>query len=84
MKLVSYTYDCSGYCNLELLLLGSIVKNIVLKLSFLIKAASILNFLIIMPYSWAGIIINEFITLIENSLYITSLVLVNINYKIIL
>ncbi|KAJ4312513.1 hypothetical protein N0V94_007406 [Neodidymelliopsis sp. IMI 364377] len=77
----SYTYDRSGYGNSELSPLEPSAENIALELSLLIKRAPILNPIIFVGHSWAGVIINEFIALTGNGPHIAGLVLVDANHE---
>ncbi|KAF7623812.1 putative alpha/beta hydrolase [Aspergillus flavus] len=80
-SLRSYTYDRSGFRNSELSPLEPTAENIALELSLLIKKAPILNPLIIVGHSWAGVLINEFIVLTGNGPHIAGLVLVDANHE---
>ncbi|RAQ51018.1 alpha/beta hydrolase [Aspergillus flavus] len=80
-SLRSYTYDRSGFRNSELSPLEPTAENIALELSLLIKKAPILNPLIIVGHSWAGVLINEFIALTGNGPHIAGLVLVDANHE---
>ncbi|KAE8372983.1 Alpha/beta hydrolase fold-1 [Aspergillus bertholletiae] len=80
-SLRSYTYDRSGYGNSELSPLEPTAENIALELSRLIDRAFILNPIIIVGHSWAGVLIHEFIALTGNGPHIGGLVLVDANHE---
>ena len=80
-SLRSYTYDRSGYRNSKLSPLAPTAENVALELSLLIKKAPILNPLIIVGHSWAGVLINEFIALTGNGPHIAGLVFVDSNHE---
>ena len=80
-SLRSYTYDRSGYRNSKLSPLAPTAENVALELCLLIKKAPIVNPLIIVGHSWAGVLINEFIALTGNGPHIAGLVLVDANHE---
>ncbi|CAD0088190.1 unnamed protein product [Aureobasidium mustum] len=79
-SLRSYTYDRSGYNNSELSPLAPTAENVVIELLLLIEKATIVNPLILVGHSWAGVLIHEFIAL-EGIAQIAGLVLVDANYE---
>jgi pimeloyl-ACP methyl ester carboxylesterase len=81
LSLRSYTYDRSGYGNSDISPLAPTPENIALELSRLIQNAPIGNPLIVVGHSWAGILVNEFISLTGDGPQIAGLVLVDANHE---
>jgi pimeloyl-ACP methyl ester carboxylesterase len=79
-SLRSYTYDRSGYRNSESSPLAPSAENVALELSLLIDKAPILNPLILVGHSWAGVITHEYIAL-KGTDQIAGLVLVDANHE---
>jgi pimeloyl-ACP methyl ester carboxylesterase len=77
----SYTYDRAGYSKSEISPVEPTAENTALDLLRLIKHAPILNPLILVGHSWAGVIINELLALTGTSLDIAGLVLVDANHE---
>jgi pimeloyl-ACP methyl ester carboxylesterase len=78
----SYTYDRSSYRNSESSPLAPSAENVALELSLLIEKAPILNPLILVGHSWAGVLIHEYIALkLKRTNQIAGLVLVDANHE---
>lgn len=77
----SYTYDRSGFGSSELSPLKPTAENIAKELFELIKNTSIVNPLILVGHSWAGVLVNEFLYVARDHTRIAGLVLVDANHE---
>lgn len=75
-----YTYDRSGFSNSEDSPLTPSAENVAKELSLVIEKAPIVNPLILVGHSWAGVLIHEFFAL-KGTDQVAGLVLVDANHE---
>jgi pimeloyl-ACP methyl ester carboxylesterase len=76
-----YTYDRAGFRNSDISPRLPTAEEIAQDLLHLVENAPLVNPLILVGHSWAGVLINEFIALTGNGNHIAGVVLVDAKYE---
>ena len=76
-----YTYDRAGYRHSDISPHPPTAENIAQDLLHLVKNTPLTNPIVLVGHSWAGVLINEFISLTGNGNHIAGVVFVDANHE---